>query len=189
MTALETIQAKRWIPTGSTKVVAKDCNAVAYIHEQDDTPYGLVYMGRAEKPTYNHRFKSLEQRENFIRRCFAEQKRREDDRAKRRTETSKPHGLEIGSIFYTSWGYDQTNVNFYQVTRVIGSKMLALRPIRSTMVEDNGPSVYVTADVGNFCGEEMRRKCSNGHVRIDQVEHGFLWDGKPKHQTGFGWGH
>ena len=29
-----------------------------------------------------------------------------------------PHGVQPGDLFEMSWGYDQTNVNYFQVTRV-----------------------------------------------------------------------
>jgi hypothetical protein len=31
---------------------------------------------------------------------------------------SNPHNIKIGDLFSMSWGYDQTNVNYFQVTRV-----------------------------------------------------------------------
>jgi len=39
----------------------------------------------------------------------------EETTAKRRIETTNVHA--VGSIWYTSWGYDQTNVDYYEVTR------------------------------------------------------------------------
>lgn len=32
-------------------------------------------------------------------------------------------GVKVGDIFYTSWGYDQTNVDFYQVVKISGLKI------------------------------------------------------------------
>ena len=28
------------------------------------------------------------------------------------------HGVKVGDLFYMSWGYDQTNVNFFQVVKI-----------------------------------------------------------------------
>jgi hypothetical protein len=30
----------------------------------------------------------------------------------------KPHNIKVGDLYEMSWGYDQTNVNYFQVTRV-----------------------------------------------------------------------
>lgn len=34
---------------------------------------------------------------------------------------TNPHGVKVGDLFSMSWGYDQTNVNYFQVTRVSDS--------------------------------------------------------------------
>ena len=39
------------------------------------------------------------------------------------------HPLQIGSILYTSWGYEQTNIDFYQVIELIGTSTVVLREI------------------------------------------------------------
>ena len=60
------------------------------------------------------------------------------------TELARPSaqankwGVAPGDIFYCSWGYDQTNVDYYQVVRVTNSKAEVL-PIGSTCVEAHGP--------------------------------------------------
>lgn len=36
----------------------------------------------------------------------------------KKTNTTFAHGVKVGDIFETSWGYDQTNVNFFQVIAV-----------------------------------------------------------------------
>lgn len=53
------------------------------------------------------------------------------------TSTSLNSSFKIGDIFYSSWGYDQTNTNFYQITEKIGSTMLELREIDSQYINFN----------------------------------------------------
>jgi hypothetical protein len=46
--------------------------------------------------------------------------------------------VSIGDVFYRSWGYDQTNVNFYEVVGLTASgKSMRLREIRK-YVEGRG---------------------------------------------------
>ena len=33
------------------------------------------------------------------------------------TEAKQSEAFHVGSVWYTSWGYDQTNVDYYQVVR------------------------------------------------------------------------
>lgn len=41
-------------------------------------------------------------------------------RAAREKETQNEEGVHVGDIFYSSWGYEQTNVDFYQVVELRG---------------------------------------------------------------------
>lgn len=44
---------------------------------------------------------------------------------------------EVGTIFYTSWGYEQTNVDFYEVIHST-AKMVTVRELEKATAEDNG---------------------------------------------------
>lgn len=49
-------------------------------------------------------------------------------RQRRETETTQnAEGVHLGDILYTSWGYEQTNITFYQVVQLKGKHTLVLR--------------------------------------------------------------
>ncbi|MFD1898982.1 hypothetical protein GQR36_24640 [Enterococcus termitis] len=50
------------------------------------------------------------------------------------TETNNAHKYLVGDILYTSWGYEQTNVAFWQVIKTT-DKTVWLRPIAKKTVE------------------------------------------------------
>lgn len=50
------------------------------------------------------------------------------------TKTNNPHQYLIGDILYTSWGYEQTNVTFWQIIKTT-DKSVWLRPIAKKTVE------------------------------------------------------
>jgi hypothetical protein len=56
------------------------------------------------------------------------------------TDTNTPvkTDIAVGDVFYASWGYDETHINFYQVVRVTpaGAEIV---PVVSEAVEQNGP--------------------------------------------------
>jgi hypothetical protein len=57
--------------------------------------------------------------------------------------------IEIGDIFYSSWGYDQTNIDFYKVIKKT-AKMIEIREIGQVYMESNSSmSEYVVADPEN----------------------------------------
>ena len=101
--------------------------------------------------------------------------------------------VSVGDIFYGSWGYDQTNVNFYEVTGLTGASV-KIREVGQIQVGDSGPSESVVPDKGNYIGPEMTKRLKSGYqgsaaIRVNDVISAWAWDGKPKHRTGYGWGH
>lgn len=113
------------------------------------------------------------------------------DNAPVNTETPKNnvvmnvHGVKIGDIFYTSYGYDMTIVTFYQVIKVT-AKRATVRAIASKIVKgDNftGECVPVedtfisekTISTGtdkSYYGDSSILKNINGHF-------GYRFDEKP----------
>ena len=102
-------------------------------------------------------------------------------------------GIQVGDIFYSSWGYDQTNVDFYQVVGLTGAsvkvRQIAQRTVRSGGA--GGDSVVAVPD--HFVGEVMTKRIQNYSdvptFTLNSYSSAYLWDGTPKYQTGFGFGH
>lgn len=102
-------------------------------------------------------------------------------------------GIQVGDIFYSSWGYDQTNVDFYQVVGLTGAsvkvRQIAQRTVRSGGA--GGDSVVAVPD--HFVGEVMTKRIQNYRdvptFTLNSYSDASLWDGTPKYQTGFGFGH
>ena len=83
-----------------------------------------------------------------------------------------------------------TNIDFYQVTKIIGAQMIEVRKV-SQISADRGDEPWMTGKVvpklDGFTGEALRRRV-NGRsksVRIDNVRTAFLWDGRPINWTGY----
>lgn len=179
-----------YIPAGALKVQAKDCAAVAYLTEnKKGIPYALGFLGKAQKPSFNYRFKTAERRAEYIAEAFASQKAREERREANRIERNKPHTLKTGDILYSSWGYDQTNIDFYQVVDAT-EKTVTIREIASETVSNNKNMDYVAAVKDSFIGAPERKKAnSENSLYLTSYSRASLWDGKPKYQTASGWGH
>lgn len=64
-------------------------------------------------------------------------------------KTAGPMGINVGDIFYNSWGYDQTNVDFYEVVRTT-EKMVEIKPIQSRVVEGGAYSQSVEPVRGSY---------------------------------------
>lgn len=67
--------------------------------------------------------------------------------------------VRIGDIFNTCWGYEQTNVEFYQVVSLHGTKTAGLREIASQIVKDTGGySARVRPVPDKFISDEVHKR-------------------------------
>ena len=92
------------------------------------------------------------------------------------------HTYKVGDILNSSWGYDQTNVTFYQVTRVTKASV-ELGTLRSTSTAETGfMTAYKSPLPGEFTSDRrfLKRVSDNGYVKIGYSEYAKLWDGKPE---------
>lgn len=77
--------------------------------------------------------------------------------------------VKVGSIFYTSWGYDQTNVDYYEVVALSASgKTATLKQLASGLAEDGSG---VVAKPGEFYNPKSGW-CAKCHQRINRTPRG-----------------
>ncbi len=54
-------------------------------------------------------------------------------------------GVQVGDIFSASWGYDQTQVDFFQVIALVGEKSVRVREVVPQMIDEQ-PTCSMAAD-------------------------------------------
>lgn len=89
--------------------------------------------------------------------------------------------LQVGDIIYYSWGYDQTNVDFFQVIKTT-AKSATIRPIKGKTIENGFMSGNTTAIKGAFDGDAITKRIKehNGEqFFVFDYGIGRLWDGRP----------
>jgi hypothetical protein len=102
--------------------------------------------------------------------------------------------LEENDILYSSWGYEQTNINFYKVKRLCGKTQVELVKIEKKYADVQDCSTYDSVlpyPAAEF-PKKFRRKVYSERtpgVMISSYEYATLWDGTPKHQTNAYCGH
>lgn len=124
--------ASRYIPQGADCIFNDELGA-AYIYSFDrqggEKCGAIVYAGTAGKPTSHYSYRNREQAEQAVaqfRQGLEGHEARKAERSAARKAWANP--LKVGDILYTSWGYDQTNVDFFVVTKVSG-KMVTVAEI------------------------------------------------------------
>jgi hypothetical protein len=99
------------------------------------------------------------------------------------------HDYKVGDILYSMWGYDQTNIDYYQVVGVT-AKGISIREIGKKYVGSSGTEDKVMPVPDSFEGEVLKKVVNQfGRVKIDTYASAGKWDGKPKEQTAAGYGH
>ena len=182
-----------YIPAGAVKVAHKASSAVAYVYTSTSgKPCAMVFHGKAQKPAWRYYFKDAKTREQRIGEFFQSvegwEARKAAEAAARKAKLAGGHKLQVGHILRSSWGYEQTNICFYQVTNLIGRRMVELRPIGQ--VRDDGQHYMTgtcTPRADHFTGEAFRRMVNidGAGVKIESYEYASLWDGKVEHWTAY----
>jgi hypothetical protein len=98
-------------------------------------PTAHIFMPKAIKPCGNHYYRTDAEREAHITRMSDAYDQRQRERAEYRTKaaTGDLTLADPGAIFCNSWGYEQTQSDFYQVVKRSGN-VVWIRPIVATMV-------------------------------------------------------
>lgn len=181
---LDAARRPSWVK--ARRVQAKGSSAVAYVWENGrGQPCAMMYRGKQSKPAEHYRYASELHRAKRVEEFFASVAAWEG-RAK---EAKVPHKYQVGHILRTCWGYDQTNVEFFEVVRVPGPFSIVVRELADVDVGGGhgGDSSRSAPKIGHYVGEEkLCRAYGKDGVRIDDVRRAWLWDMKP---ASYSWGH
>ena len=180
----------RYVPNNST--IIDDGYCIAYEYETVKGQIALVgYIGTSSKPAIHYSFKTIEDRRKRLNEWRASVAERQDRMKQRKQERqSFKHTLKVGDILTSSWGYDQTNIDFYQVKEVRGAFVIiqSIRQSREYDTQDTGTCIPVKDDfVTN--APELRKKVTGGngyqYINLSSYSSASLWDGKPENWTAY----
>lgn len=166
----------------SQHIKCKTGDAEAWIWTSAGKLCAVGFFGRRAKPYSGgsssgsaYSFRTQEQRRAWIaelfRRATAHQTRRSNERAEAASKRDAGHPLKLGDVLRSSLGYDQTNIDYYQVTAVIGKCTVEVREIAA----QSEPGQYAMTGKsvpapGQFVGPAMRRRVGNEAVRINSCQ-------------------
>lgn len=179
----------RQIPTNLTSTIERPVGVVyTYISQPSGKLAAIAYAGKSNKSAFHNLFRTQEQLDIRVAQFFEGLEAHKRAVVARRGESKQPHTLKVGEIVYNSWGYDQTNIDFYQVVRV-SSNFAWLQSINSQSTLDGGcgpMSGHVEPVADTMHGEvtQHRVRMYNGNPSI-RFEHGAgcVYDGKPKYES------
>ena len=161
---------------------------VAYndLRDGDSTHFQLKgWYGKARIPNKalsGCYFRTAERRAEKVNTVAANLIYHEELKIARRKERSSVEASDfwtVGDVVEYSWGYDQTNVDFFQVTRVM-KKSIEVASISQKSDDCGGPTGGKCQPVRyENLGKRLRKRVgANGHIYFDHGC-GVKWDGKP----------
>lgn len=141
----------------------------------DDGPQPVIkaWQGRQSRPYVHHIFRTALEREQWI------QKHKDSDdailraRAERKAEevarlATMRETIQVGTLLHYSWGWEQTQCDYFQVIKRSGS-FVTIRPIKAATVpgSEGNMSEMQTPCPDQFFGEPMRKRITPYGVKMD----------------------
>ena len=123
-----------------------------------------VSRARIPNPLFNYRFRSVERMIEFctewINKVEINVNAENERKAKKKeAQQNMQHNYKVGDIIYNSWGYDQTNIDFYQIVQV-KTKSIMINRIGKCYVE--GTEAFMSSNVkpikNDFIGTAILKK-------------------------------
>jgi hypothetical protein len=174
-----------WVPEGT--------NLSIWEWEDPKTgfPVAIVFKGKQSKPILYQKFRSDAQKRSALNeeikgnRAWMEHKKKKQEERK-----SFSHGYKEGDFLYSSWGYEQTNVDFFQVIGLKG-KSIIIREVMPREARSSRTQHYLVPWRNRWVrgSQPMKRTPRGPSVKIDNVRRAWKWEGKPIRQTDSRFGH
>lgn len=90
-------------------------------------------------------------------------------KTKAKKQPVNKYGVKVGDMFCDIWGYEQTNVDFYQVVDLKGSTTVVLKPVKKNARMIGDMSYMVSPIKNDFLeGKYKTRLMTNGEETIQR---------------------
>jgi hypothetical protein len=190
-----TLDRAFYLPAAELNAVERrEGDVVTYAWETNGKILAKGFAGKSNKPAFYHQYGTIERRTIALDKFFADCKATADRKAAAKAEKAAAKSLlnagtdmPIDTILVRSWGYEQTNVDFYKVVGTFGKLGLKLVRVgtKSDTSRESGNSMadYCLPDL-NLCGSEVKNARINDKnwAKLD----GDLiqkWDGRPEYRS------
>ena len=121
---------------------------------------------------------------------------REEQKRKRRAQSRGANRhVEVGDIFVSTWGYDQTNVDFYEVVGKRGTSTVVIRKVGKKTVKSSQTYDYVVPRPGVYTGSPIKVRVKfdgkGPYISTRKIpgEFAWKWDGRLQYETNPMYGH
>ena len=193
------INSSRFIPTSYTEVIViPELGLEVYQSITNKTAIGFV--GKGKNNNFHYRYTSVERMETAInewvqrQKDFAERKAAEKANKKKLNDeiNAKDH-FKVGDFIVNTWGWEQTNVDFYIVTDV-KDKTIEIKEVYGSRVEGSDYSHGMACEVVPTPrliedGKSYKLRVKSGYqgsVALSNPKSFYYmhkWSGKPEYNS------
>lgn len=183
-------QRELWKPKDVIEQRDDETSALIYIYTtREGKPAAMAFHGTRGKADWIFRFQTTRERDDYIARYLATLKEQAKNKAAHKAaKTQYINPWKAGDVLVSTWGYDQTNVDFYQVIKAT-AKTVTIRPIESEPVPGSeGFMCNMVLPVrGSFKDDMLApRKVTpwqGGEYIVIGNHTAHKWEGKPVYQS------
>lgn len=156
----------------------------------------LIFRARQRKPAVFCTVRTLEAAAQLIqeqvRSTGAWLAHQAKAKAEKAAKLAQPHGLKVGQVLVSSWGYDQTNVDFYEIAELVGKRSAKIAKIAGMVCEgapendygDRGKTIPSDSPDRRTGEPFLVRIGPNGSVKVDH-HYAHPWDGAPLYWSSY----
>ena len=165
-----------------------EAEVTAIYYDLNTLPIAAIFFGKRTKAESHTRFQTAARRDEFVAASVQTHrnwlKAKADYKAKQKAENVRK--LVVGDILVSSWGYEQTNIDYYQVTKLVGKASVEITPIGQRRKETAFMQGTCEPKPSNFIGEPIRKRVQGSdHVKITSYSYAWKWDGRPRHWSSY----
>jgi hypothetical protein len=166
---------KFYIGKGSTKISDKNSDAVAYLEDRPNVQTGkmryfvVAFVGKQTKPIANFYYTKPETRAAKIKEIFDGRQASMKYKAEQREANKQTPDYAVGDVFGTCWGYDQTNVEFYEIVAIKG-KTATLRELAQDRKETHWAQGHTVPLPGKYIGEAFEKRITPYGFKISSCQ-------------------
>lgn len=139
---------------------------------------------------FHYRFSTKDRLIKYVTWFIEDKIRAKEIRAKRKEERKirekkEAEHVKVGDIFVDSWGYEQTNVQMYQVVDKPTASTVVVREIGTQIVEGSemphGMACHVVAVPNAFVGGPMKKRLVGSQFKTRSFSHARKTDVEKMH--------
>lgn len=185
-------------PKGSRRVSDKLSAAYAFLEERGGKFLAMGFYGKQSKASFYYSYGKEADRnkkvEIFFKGCQAMEQYKAEQKAAAKARNSNS-GLKVGQVFVSSWGYDQTQVNYYEVVALIGAASAKVQAVKGESLEGSegmmSQKVMPSAEANRFSGDAFMAKVERNRdgsfsirsAKIAGRGGASAWEGKPNYNS------